>query len=429
MALAMKGVQMAKQANFAPAALQHFNYSTEVRRPRAMNTAAMKRGRGGRSSFSGDVVTVFGANGFIGRSVTNRLGKNGSQMIFPYRGEHYKMMRLKCVGDLGQVLFTPLELKDEDSIRRAVAHSNIVINLLGRTWETRNYSFEDVNITGPQRIAKVCKEMGVQRLVHMSHVNAREEPEVAFLKGGSRFLSTKYQGELAVKSEFPEATIFRCSDVYGEGDSFVNYWFSKWRKPKATGPYLSLFGRGELTMKQPIFHSDLATGIMNSLHDPEAVGQTYEAMGPQRLTQHDLITYMYDCATRNKELGNFGIKELMLDPKTLLKSAIFERFPLFGMNNVLHGNTLDRLERDAISDTSDGYPDMASALGVKLTILEDKMPFACSMYDQYAYYHYETVEEKPVPKPPQLVSLSDERAARQRRDEKGLLAIIPPSLY
>ena len=71
----------------------------------------------------------------------------------------------------------------------------------------------------------------------------------------------------------------------------------------------------------------------------------------------------------------------------------------------------------------------------------------CSMYDQYAYYHYETVEEKPVPKPPQLVSLSDERAARQRRDEKGLcsfyshlkkksyvlvsglLAIIPPSLY
>ena len=52
-------------------------------------------------------------------------------------------------------------------------------------------------------------------------------------------------------------------------------------------PYLNsiLLMQGELTMKQPIFHSDLATGIMNSLHDPEAVGQTYEAMGPQRLTQ------------------------------------------------------------------------------------------------------------------------------------------------
>ena len=34
--------------------------------------------------------------------------------------------------------------------------------------------------------------------------------------------------------------------------------------------------------------------------------------------------------------------------------------------------------RDAISDTSEGYPDMADALGVKLTPLEDKMPFAVS---------------------------------------------------
>jgi hypothetical protein len=65
----------------------------------------MKRGRGGRSSFSGDVVTVFGANGFIGRGIANRLGKNGSQTIFPYRGEHYKMLRLKVTGDLGQASF------------------------------------------------------------------------------------------------------------------------------------------------------------------------------------------------------------------------------------------------------------------------------------------------------------------------------------
>merc|ERR1712037_588102 len=84
------------------------------------------------------------------------------------------------------------------------------------------------------------------QLVHMSHINAREEPEVAFLKGGSRFLATKYQGELAVRAEFPEATIFRCSDVYGESDSFINYWFSKWRKPKATGPYISFWkGRAD----------------------------------------------------------------------------------------------------------------------------------------------------------------------------------------
>ena len=36
---------------------------------------AMKRGRGGRSSFSGIVATVFGASGFVGRYVCNRLGE------------------------------------------------------------------------------------------------------------------------------------------------------------------------------------------------------------------------------------------------------------------------------------------------------------------------------------------------------------------
>ena len=83
----------------------------------AASLASMKKGGGFRSSFSGTVATVFGATGFLGRGVTNRLGKIGSQMIIPYHGEHYDSMRLKVCGDLGQVLFTPYNLKDEESIK------------------------------------------------------------------------------------------------------------------------------------------------------------------------------------------------------------------------------------------------------------------------------------------------------------------------
>ena len=101
------------------------------------------------------------------------------------------MMRMKVVGDLGQVLFCPIELGDEDSIRRAVAHSNIVINCIGRGFDTMNFTLEDVNITGPARIARICKEMGVERFINFSHINARQNPEAAFLPGGSRFLRTK----------------------------------------------------------------------------------------------------------------------------------------------------------------------------------------------------------------------------------------------
>ena len=64
-----------------------------------------KRGTGGRSSFSGIVATVFGATGFIGRYVVNRLGRMGSQVIVPYRGDEHDYRHLRLTGDLGQVVF------------------------------------------------------------------------------------------------------------------------------------------------------------------------------------------------------------------------------------------------------------------------------------------------------------------------------------
>eukprot|EP00088_Acartia_fossae_P034980 TRINITY_DN35971_c0_g1_i3.p1 TRINITY_DN35971_c0_g1~~TRINITY_DN35971_c0_g1_i3.p1 ORF type:complete len:388 (+),score=120.49 TRINITY_DN35971_c0_g1_i3:156-1166(+) len=330
------------------------------------------------------------------------------------------MMRMKVVGDLGQVLFCPFELKDEDSIRRAVAHSNIVINCIGRGVETKNFSYSDVNITGPQRLARICKEMGVNRFIHFSHINARAEPETAFMQKGSEWLRTKYQGELAVRAEFPEATIFRCADVYGQDDNFINFWFSRWRKTfKAQ---LSLYGKGELTIKQPIWRSDLVDGVMASLHDPRAVGEIFEAVGPERMTQAELIKYMYALTTRLEEEGTFKIKELMLDPETFGK-AFFAQMLGLGNRYVFHSTSLDRLDRDSISDMSQGYPDLTE-LGIKLHSVTEKMPWELAPFDLFAYYYYESTDEKKKVALPHILDFSEERAINAKRS-KGMVSIIP----
>ena len=146
-----------------------------------INLTSMKRGPGYRSSFSGTVATVFGAQGMVGRGVCNRLGKSGTQMIIPYRGDFYDTQRIKVCGDLGQVLFSPYHLKDEESIRKAMKYSDVVINLIGREYETLNFKFKDVNVTGPATLAKIAREMGIKRFIHISSINAKENPDVRIL--------------------------------------------------------------------------------------------------------------------------------------------------------------------------------------------------------------------------------------------------------
>ncbi len=55
----------------------------------------------------------------------------------------------------------------------------------------RNFTFHQVNAEGARRIARAAKEMGVSKLIHMSHISASPKPRPIYLKGGSNFLKSK----------------------------------------------------------------------------------------------------------------------------------------------------------------------------------------------------------------------------------------------
>lgn len=378
---------------------------------------AMKRGPGYRSSFSGTVATVFGASGAVGRGICNRLGKSGTQFIVPYRGDHYDVLRLKVCGDLGQVLFSPYHLKDEDSCRKAMQHSDVVINLTGREWETSNFKFEDVNIHGPKMLARLARESGVKDFIHISALNARETPKRLFMPKGSNFLRTKWLGEKAVLEEFPDATIFRPADMYGTGDYFTTYYNKLWRSGFG-GTKMPLWKKGNYTVKAPLHISNLVDGIMAALDNPAAKGVTFEAYGPERFLMADLMDWMHEVMHKTPEDFNYARSDLRFDIKPLIACAILQNMPL-GLRN-MRCPTLDKLERTQLTDEVLGLPTLED-LGVKLNKVKNEMPWVLDPHRAFRYHTYFSLADKPVIHPLHPISGFEERALQHELDKGSKL--------
>ena len=221
-------------------------------------------------------IAVLGGSGFIGRYIVKRLVERGD--VVAVGGRHAgdaTFLRLK--GEVGQVGLVNLAIDDEALLPAFLAGKDALINCVGILKERGRQTFERLHHAAPARLARLAREAGVERLIHISAIGA--DP-----RSTSAYARSKAAGEQAVRDAFPTATILRPSVVFGPEDQFFNHFAAMAR----ISPFVPLIGGGE-TRFQPVYVGDVADAAVHALDDPAAAGRTYELGGPKIYTFRALL--------------------------------------------------------------------------------------------------------------------------------------------
>lgn len=269
---------------------RYFSQSTSVvSRDKNLSLANIPQGTGGRASQSGKTIAILGSTGFVGRYLVNELGRSGNTLVVGTRGDDMSWRHLKPLADLGKLVPSYYDLKDEDSIRKVIEGADVVINLQGKHYETKhffpwiiNYSFEDVHIKGAEKVARIAREENVKHFVHLSSVATEGEES-----GMSRWSLSKKRGEEVIKKEFPGAVIVRSNVIYGEEDRLLNWYASQIQ----LFPFVPLVNEGKAQV-QPVYVLDVAKALATIAQRYMFCNEVFSLDGPHVYSYKQVAEYV-----------------------------------------------------------------------------------------------------------------------------------------
>ena len=219
---------------------------------------------------AGRIVTVFGGAGFLGRRVVRHLGSQGLSARIasrhPGRARGSGLQSIRA------------DIEDDDAVEAAVAGAYGVVNAVSLYVERGTKTFQALHVRAAERVARLAKRAGVERLVHVSGIGADATSR-------SPYIRSRGQGELAVKAAFANAIIIRPAVMFGEDDAFLNTIVKLLKRL----PAYPLFGGG-LTRLQPVFVEDVAEAIARAFNPDFAHPVTCELGGPRVYTYNQLLT-------------------------------------------------------------------------------------------------------------------------------------------
>ncbi|HYW14938.1 MAG TPA: complex I NDUFA9 subunit family protein [Allosphingosinicella sp.] len=231
------------------------------------------------------VVTLFGGGGFLGRYTAQALFKTGARVRVAQRDPRGANF-LHPMAAVGQMHLVPVDVRDRDKVRAAVKGSDAVINLVG----ILKGDFHSIHVAGARNVAEAAAEAGAGAMVHVSAIGADPRSESAYGR-------SKGEGEEAVRSAFPGATVLRPSLLFGREDNFVNRFAGMAR----LAPVLPVVSGG--TKLQPVYAAEVGRAVTAAALDPRRHGgKTYELGGPQVLTMRELMSWVVETTGRGRPL-------------------------------------------------------------------------------------------------------------------------------
>ena len=294
------------------------------------------------------VICIFGASGFIGRHLIRRLTKKDYRIIAATRSP-YLHGYLKPLGNPGQIDLEKVNLFDEKRLRALIKNSDAVINLVGILYETKKQKFENIHAKFPDLLSKLCSELNVEKLIHVSALGINETTS-------SQYMQSKLKGEKNILNNFGRFAILRPSIIFGPEDKFFNQFASL----AEFFPILPLIGKG-LTCFQPIYVDDVAKSIAAVLEKEEVNNNIYELGGPQTFTFKELMEILLTEIKKKRFLISI--------PFSLAKFQSY--FLQMAPNPLLTPDQVELLKHNSI--TSGDYP-VLKDLGITGTSIKTILP-------------------------------------------------------
>jgi NADH dehydrogenase len=276
------------------------------------------------------LVTVFGGAGFLGRHVVRALCRDGWRVRVAMRRPHLGG-DVRLAGDVGQVQLVQANVRNPDSITRALEGATAVVNLVAIGYESGPQSFTGVNFLGARNVAQACAAAGIETLIYMSSIGVDRTTHAAYAR-------TKLNAERATLEAVPTATLLRPSILFGQEDGF----FTRFAEMARLTPVLPLIGGS--TKFQPVYVADVAAAVAAAVKTPAARGQTYELGGPRAYTMKALLKYITATIDRRRLL--LPLPTLIAAPLGYLIGALSRANPFFGPP--LTGDQVQMLQIDNV---------------------------------------------------------------------------------